>query len=542
MAILILFSVSEMATLAQNQQQGGQLEEAEIVIRKDRRITLPPATRNFEKIPQLPVSETDTEQEYSFRTFQYRLNPLEPTFRTVNFQRDQQLTNLTSNFVKVGYGNFGTPYLEGYLGSKRQKSYLFNVYVRHLSSRNGPVDGANSGDGRTEAAVSAKYFSNVNKVSGSMNYSNQKVHFYGYNPVLSLESGDIEQRFTKFSADVLIENANKEQNFDYHFKTDWGFFRDSFNARENKFNFDLGGFYILNQDLRLSMNLLATLSKRQDITEDNRSFLNFRPRINYTYEDIKLKAGFNLAGDNEANSGLRIYPVVEASYALSSGFRIYAGYEGDLNFNSLESSIGENPFLEAGFDLRNTEKASDVYAGLDFELFEGFTISSGVSLASLNHLPFYTNSIADSSRFELLYDGGNTDRLDVFSAVNYENPGMVRSSLRFDYFNYSLSTLQEAWHRPNFKAAFNSTFFPIDKLTVTTDLYYLGGISALNGETSQVFDLDDIIDLNLGGRYEVNERIDVFLQLNNLLGKEYQRYLNYPSRGLQFLGGVSVSF
>ncbi len=68
------------------QGQGSQLEEAEIVIRKDRRITLPPATRNFEKIPQLPVSETDTKQEYTFKRFSYRLSPLEPTFRTVNFQ------------------------------------------------------------------------------------------------------------------------------------------------------------------------------------------------------------------------------------------------------------------------------------------------------------------------------------------------------------------------------------------------------------------------------------------------------------------------
>ncbi len=537
LAIIILTSVPVFA-----QNNGSQLEEAEIIIRKDRRITLPPATRNFEKIPQLPVTETNTDQDYSFKSFQYRLSPLEPSFRTVNYQGSQRLTPITSNFFKLGYGNYGTPYLEGYLGSKRQESYLFNVYVRHFSSRKGPVFDQNSGDGRTEAAVSAKYFSNVNKVSGSMNYSSQKVHFYGYNPVLDLESGDIEQRFTKFSADVLIENANKEQNFDYHFKTDWGFFRDSFNAKENKFNFDIGGFFIINENLRFSSTFLATLSKRQDITEDNRSFMNFRPRLVYKANNLSLSGGFNLAGDNEQSGGISFYPALEASYALSSGFRFYAGYEGDLEFNSLESSIRENPFLEAGFDLRNTEKRSDLYGGLDFELFEGFTLSSGVSLASLNNLAFYTNSISDSSRFEILYEDDKTNRLNVFSAVNFENPGVVRSSLRFDFYNYSLSSLDQPWHRPNFKAAFNTTIFPIEKLTVTTDFYYLGGLTALNGETTEVFELDDILDLNLGGRYKINERFDVFLQINNLFGKEYERYLNYPSRGIQFLGGLSVTF
>lgn len=524
------------------QEGGGQLEEAEIVIRKDRRITLPPATRNFEKIPSLPVSETDTKQQYQFKTFQYGLNPLEPSFKTVNFQGSQRLSELTANFLKVGYGNYGTPYLEGYLGSKRQESYLFNLYVRHLSSNKGPVFDQNSGEGRTEAAIGAKYFSNVNKVSGSMNYSSQKVHFYGYNPVLDLAPGDIEQKFTRFSTNVLIENANKEQNFDYHFKTDWVFFKDSFEARENKFNFDVGGFFIINDDLKLNLDLLATLSKRQDTQEDNRSYMNFRPRVNYITNGLTVNAGFNIAADNDFNKGLGLYPAIKLDYALSSGFRIFAGYEGDLQFNFVESSISENPFLEADFDLRNTEKASDIFGGIDFELFEGFRLSSGFSYASFNNMQFITNSIADSTRFEILYDGDKTKQLDVFSAINFESPGKVRSSLRFDFYNYTLSTLAEAWHRPNFKAAFNTTIFPISKLTITTDLYYLGGLMALNGETAQVFDLDDIIDLNLGGRYEINDRFGVFLQVNNLFGKEYERYLNYPSRGIQLLGGLSVTF
>lgn len=539
--LLSVFTLILFASTSVKAQQG-QLEEAEIVIRKDRRITLPPATRNFEKIPQLPVSTTDTKQQYSFQTFPYKLSPLDPAFRTVNYQGNQRLTNLTSNFLKVGYGNYGTPYMEGYVGSKRHESYLFNLYVRHLSSNKGPVFDENSGEGRTEAAIGAKYFSNVNKVSGSMNYTSQKVHFYGYDPVLDIEAGDIEQKFTRFSTNVLIENANKEQNFDYHFKTDWVFFKDSFEARENKFNFDLGGFYIVDEDLRFNIDLLATLSKRQDNQEDNRSYLNFRPRVIYRTNGFTFNAGFNFAGDNGANKGMGIYPVIKADYALSSGFRIYAGYEGDIEFNSVESSINENPFLEADFDLRNTEKASDFSAGLDFQLFEGFNISSGVSYASLNNIQFFTNSISDSTRFEILYDGDKTDRLDVFGAVNFEKTGKVRGSLRFDFFNYSLATLAEAWHKPNFKAAFNSTVFPIAKLAITTDLYYLGGLKALNGETTEVFDLDDIIDLNLGGRYEVNDRIGVFLQLNNLFGKEYERYLNYPSRGIQFLGGLSVTF
>ena len=150
--------------------------------------------------------------------------------------------------------------------------------------------------------------------------------------------------------------------------------------------------------------------------------------------------------------------------------------------------------------------------------------------------------ISAKDRLETLFDGGTTDRLNVFGAINFENPGMVRSSLRFDFFNYSLATLAEAWHKPDYKVAFNNSFFPVEKLVVTADLYYLGGLNALNGETDEAYNLDDIFDLNLGARYDISQRFGVFLQFNNLFGKEYQRYLNYPTRGIQVLGGLSVSF
>ena len=82
----------------------------------------------------------------------------------------------------------------------------------------------------------------------------------------------------------------------------------------------------------------------------------------------------------------------------------------------------------------------------------------------------------------------------------------------------------------------------MDKLQVSLDFYYMGGLVGLNGETGLAQDLDDIFDMNLGGQYDINDRFDVFLQVNNLFGKEYQRWLNYPSRGLQALAGVSITF
>ncbi len=545
--ILSIFVFASFDIIAQTGGVGQIKEEAQFIIEKNRKITLPRAVRNFEKIPTLPVTEIEGRQQYQFKRFSYGLSPLEPYFKTINFRPNKPVMTFTPNYVKAGYGNFGTPYFEGYIGSKKSEDYVFNLYVRHLSSKKGPVFDENSGSGRTDAAIGGKFFNGVNTVSGSLDYRSRKVHFFGYNPVLDLTSDAIEQKFTRFSANVGIENTKKDEQFNYHFNTDWIFFRDNYTSKENKFDFDLGGDYQVSDNIKLSMGILAVLSKREENDiKTNRNYFSLQPRLIYSGTDFSLSAGVNFAGDNTPGSGASIYPAIKAELNVNAGLRLYAGYEGTLMMNTLESSVEQNPFLRSNVDLRNTEKKSDIYGGVEIDLSQGLRLNSGFSAASLNNLQLFTNAVSDSTRFEILYDPGTTDRLNIFSEVNYENEGLIRSSLRFDFYSYKLSTsvptLAEAWHLPSFKTSFNNTFFPIENLTVTADLYYLGGLNALNGETAQVFELDDIIDLNLGGRYQVSQQFGVFLQMNNLFGTEYQRYLNYPSRGIQFLGGISISF
>jgi outer membrane cobalamin receptor len=192
--------------------------------------------------------------------------------------------------------------------------------------------------------------------------------------------------------------------------------------------------------------------------------------------------------------------------------------------------------------LLNTEKQSDIFGGINIDLTQGFRVNAGLSMASLQRMPFFTNSITDSTRFEVLYDGDAVDRTNVYGEVVYEKVGALRSALRFDFFDYKLNTLADPYHKPKYQAVLNNSFFPIENLKVSADLYYLGGLVGLNRESNTRVELDDIIDLNLGGDYNLNERISVFLQFKNILGKEYERYLNYRTRGIQFLGGITVSF
>ena len=78
-------------------------------------------------------------------------------------------------------------------------------------------------------------------------------------------------------------------------------------------------------------------------------------------------------------------------------------------------------------------------------------------------------------------------------------------------------------------------------LTAAAELYGLGKMPALlaDGTTRE---LKGTIDVNLSAVYRYNNLFNIFLEVNNIAGIKYERYLNYPSYGFNMLGGLSFSF
>ena len=74
LAIIAAFMLSP--AFGQNEQPGrgndGEIEDLQIEIIKERQITLPPANRNFEKIPPRPAEQTPVTVDYEFRPLTFR--------------------------------------------------------------------------------------------------------------------------------------------------------------------------------------------------------------------------------------------------------------------------------------------------------------------------------------------------------------------------------------------------------------------------------------------------------------------------------------
>jgi outer membrane cobalamin receptor len=126
--------------------------------------------------------------------------------------------------------------------------------------------------------------------------------------------------------------------------------------------------------------------------------------------------------------------------------------------------------------------------------------------------------------------------------VNYQTFDKVLSILKYDFNTYQDLTVDKAFHRPMMNLSFTNSITFKDKIIVSPDLFYISGLYGLQSSTGKSIQMDDIIDLNLKVNYLITKRFNISVSANNLLGKNFQRYLHYASQGLNYTVGVAYSF
>lgn len=542
----VFFSFLSSGAYAQTTPWGddGEIESAEVLIEKDRKIELPPANRNFEKVPPPPLQNQKTEQKYQFKNFNYQVKDLDPRIRVLTIKEDP-LGKLYPNFVKGGLGNYFTTYAEGFFNNTRSKNYSYGAHVKHHAAQRGPVDDQNSGSSQNTVALNGKYLTPNLTFAGDLRYNRDKYYFYGYNPILEIDRSDIRQVFNKFNANASIENINPKS---IHYKLNASFttLSDLYDASETQGGFNLESDFKVGEMLGFGIKSDLYLTNRKDeLGTLNRNLFRLRPHFLYDTDLVKVRGGFNFVLDNDTistNDQVHFYPFVNVEYSLSENFAVYGGIDGDINRNTLTGFVSENPFLAPNVPILNTNKTFEFYGGIKGKLIENLGFNAGLSSASYDNMYFFINSVADSSKFDIVYDTKNSGLFNFFAEINYNKAENFRASVRGDFYDYTNNVIEEPWHKPVYRLSFLGTYNIFNKILLNTDLNLLGGIKAKNFQSNEVHKLKDIVDLSVKADYLFSEKFSIFLSFNNILSKNYERYLYYPSRGLVVMAGVTYSF
>lgn len=550
MVITMLFVFIRIAAQAQEKNPGwgddGKLQNVEVEIVTEVENTVPQVDRHFEKIPPRPAEQITPPIRYDFQSFSFLAPQINPAIRPLKIKAESP-GDIYGGYVRAGYGNFGSPLLEGYITSRKDRDKLIGAHLYHFSSAKGPVDGKNSGSGNTTLSVFGRTFSQSVALSGRIDAENRATHFYGYPEGTEVDRSDIRQAYNRFRIGGDISNA-KSGDFGYKLGGQLSYLADKFDAREFEIDLDFGTSFKVSDESKLVLNADYALMNRNDagIEKKARSLFTVSPSFAFSpVEDLKVNLGLSLAFENDTlgSKDLHVYPNISASYPVSPSVDVVAALTGGIEKVSLQTLSYKNIWIEPGVPLQHASKVFDLAVGINAKLGNKVAAHAGVSFASFKNMHFFVNSADDVSKFEVEYEDGNFRRSNLYGSISYAQSEKVKLMLRGDLYTYGRSDDdREAWHLPLYKLNANASFNVAKKLLFNFDVIGQGGMKAFDPLTSETKTLEGALDLNAKMEYLFSESFSFFLQFNNITGNEYPLFMNYPVRGFQVLGGITWSF
>ncbi len=522
------------SVLGQQLSSEGVLKDTEFLIKKERKHLLPEASRLFDTAPTAPlITDPTNPLEYDLPDLFDEFDTLPRKVKILRAKQDM-ITKLYGNYVQGGYGNFHTPFLEGFLANKYHPKYAYGLQVRHLSAGKE----AHAEENHNLIQLHGKLFTETLRLGGDMGYHRDQY------PLYNLGNSPIAQTLHQVAVRQTLSNYICE-TFNYQIDSSFYYLSDAHQAREKQWEFNGRGDYVLNDALTLKAFTDLCLTKHRDTTAVHRNLWRFKPMLSFGLNRLDVQGGFNLVCQDDvsyAPHSLHIYPVLEVKYAFRKWLQPYVGIGGDMQQNFLRGFLRENPLLAPQADLRHTNQRFVFHGGARGDILAQVSWHAGLSVGTYQNLHCLVNSAQDAGRFEVKYDPAAT-LLDIFGELTHTNLAeTLTTRLRGDYFHYTLQELSKPWHKPRYQLDLTSTYCLYDKLVFRGAMYWMGGIVAQHTTTKAPVMLDDVVDVDLGIEYLWNARFSVFCNVQNLLARKNERYLHYPTRGFHCMLGLTYAW
>lgn len=466
----------------------------------------------------------------------------------------EPLTKLYNGLVKIGFGNYTTPYAEAWYNHLRSKEYAWGLRMKHLSSTSTLENYGNSSFSDNEISLYGKKFLKEHTLMGNFDYQRNALHFYGYDVTLHDLDKDVTfQRYNLFAANAeLMSHYTKSERYNHDIKLSYYNLAGLFDASEN--NIKAEGFVqtaISKELLRVNASI-DHYNYKTGVDTVNNTIITLNPNFIATGEKYRASLGVTAAMDIFVQSKFYFYPNIELSYNIFEEIIIpYAGARGGLQKNSLKTITDVNPFVLPSLAMKNSNRRYDVYGGLKGTLSSTMAYNASASYASVGDVMMFVNDTTEllRNKFDVIYDDG--DVLTVKGELTYQSREKLRINLKGEYFNYKMKTEMRAWYMPQVKITLSGNYDLKNKIIVKMDLFYMDSQYAKTTEydpTSSTGtkvvakELSGFFDANVGLEYRYNKKLGLFLNFNNIASQRYYRYSNYPTQKFSLMGGLSWSF
>ncbi len=566
--ILFLLVTTNFA-FSQIDKQVNVVKEYTPIISDAYRISTLPRIKDTTKAPKHTFSYNIESQPFNVK---FKLKPINSAKMV-----GEPLKKLYSTNIRLGFGNYLTPYLELNYNTLRSKGQLVAVNLKHISSY-GKIkmnDGEKvyAGFSNTQAKLYGKKILKHQKfVAGSMFIKNITYGYYGYDDNdttlnssdKKLNKNEIEKQDLKIigvSAKIKSINRSKSKlNYDLNLKNI--FLQETSKIYSNNLDFygNLNNYYkkeIIGVDY--GINYINTNTKTDTI---NNTIIRIKPYLNKTTDTWRIIAGLDFNADVNPSTDPRFhfYPMVDIKYNVFDEALIpYLGVFGTIENNNYQKIIFENPYILNDLNVKNTDNVLSLYLGVKGKLSSNFSYNFKTTYKVYEDMYFYINhpvvepdsvfplTTSFTNKFDVVYD--NVSLIDLYGELNWEKSKKLSFLLFGHYYEYSMGNLAYAWHKPQYNLTFSTKYNMQNKIVTNLDVFAIGKQYAVKSieyktKTKKVYsakELDGFIDVNLSFEYRYTKILSVFLKFNNILSQKYYRYNYYPTQGFNVLAGFSYS-
>ena len=580
LTLLIAMTVAAGSLMAQ--EDNNTLEEQTVVIYNE----YSPVLKDASRIQSLPVIadtvKVEPKFEYSVTPTMYRTS-FTPSKIPAATVKGEALKPLNTGLVKVGYGNYISPFAELYVNSKRQKNYSIGIAAQHHSSfgkiKNYLNQKIYSGYDDSNIEAFGKKIFTKSVLSGKVYFSSNGICYYGYDPkvygntdTINWETFDYvdtrdeveKQRFNRVGANMTFESQQTgRKHWNYKFDAGYQYFFTKTKDWQHKVDLTANvGRSVKNISYGLELNYLLNANKivlhgnENQIPEvaNNRDMLvNAKPYFRFENEKWNIKAGAKLIYSDGDNT-FYIYPDVYAQLNVSNTLLPYISYGGHLENNNFEFISTVNPFVNSYPAYFNTSYQHEVDLGLKAILSKKSYLHVNANYSHINNMVFFVNdtTVPLHNKFKMEYM--DVDRVGAYAELSMRElaPGLDIMLKAHYYYYLKLADVSthnaiddsRPWQKPDLDISLRAAYRLTNKISFGVEGYFLNRCFAKEYVEGVQYakKMKAVVDVNLFGEYKFDDNFSAFLYLNNIAFQRYYIWNNYRAQGFNALVGLTYIF
>ncbi|MGI8950005.1 MAG: hypothetical protein ACR2FN_00325 [Chitinophagaceae bacterium] len=468
--------------------------------------------------------------------FSYQPSVLQPLAVSI----DTSLHWENKNFIKVGYGNYTTPYLQAGFSLGDGEKSIINIHAKHVSSNGNSLSEKFS---KTNLEAIGIFNPNENvEWSGKVFFDVNNQYQYGFQPdTLKFSSDDLRQRFTTFGASASLRNKTiNNYGISYNPSISIDEFSDNKSGKETNFSLNAPLSKTFGEKFAFNLGLTANLT---NYTSDsagtiNNNLIALTPSVEFKTPNVKLVAGFTPSWDN---SNFALLPNFSAEAKLQDEkFILLAGWVGYYNRTTYESLASINPWLQQPKILLDT-KITEQYAGFKGSAGTHVTYNAKASYLQFTNQPLFVNDTISAKSFEIVNESSMKDiRLHGEIGYTFSEKFSLHGGATINQYS-NLKDNEKAWGLLPIELNGALRWNIFKDVLLKSDVFFWDGAQYRN-KSLESQKLSPAVDLNAGVEFPILPKFNFWIQFNNILNDRYERWNQYPVLGFNAVVGVRYSF